>query len=639
MSDMVLLINEVFKFFPVEGIDRIGIFDEVSHSSASMISFSLDRPILRLIDIDGMEFNHVLIVHTLKNKNEFASFIKVLKKIKNPILGVLFIAEESLDSNQVGKLLVWNSLICFLNTTGNITSKFPVNMLHNIRTKDNILSKENKCLIQPYINQIFSNCPGEDRYGVKITDTMSIYIISDGHGGTLACDMATKLLPEILIKNLSVINPFPSTLGEDQNENENEDVMKAIDLSFLECDELILTEAERMINMDKAVQTEDEDDWNGNGCLGGGMGMGRGLMVSRTKFAGLAGCCVVVVIRIGSQLYIAHVGDSRAVLVSQVGNPSSEQSVIDVNKGIGGAGVVTSAISTDDDNGSISRSGRKRIRSPRGKPDRIHDRDSASTIVSTISTIKPATTINPSRLLPNGFVIVDYFLREIMAGNGGSNMKKKRDKTAMNDIEFDESVLAYSSTNDHWEVSLLTEDHMCGVAMEREAVARLSSDPCPIGPTEREFRRFGAAAPIRVGRSLAVTRALGDGYLKRKSVSQEPHSEYVPYITARPTICHGTISPNHKAIVLASDGLWNHVCATEFLGVFTTGIESSESEPATEGTVTGKNIAKILVDRCVENAASNAGISVEHLLSFEPGMGRRNVMDDVTVMVLLFHHS
>lgn len=56
------------------------------------------------------------------------------------------------------------------------------------------------------------------------------------------------------------------------------------------------------------------------------------------------------------------------------------------------------------------------------------------------------------------------------------------------------------------------------VPEERKMVSHLSSDPNPLRPSEIGKRNYGANAPDRVAGSLAITRALGDGYLKRQDI-------------------------------------------------------------------------------------------------------------------------
>ena len=65
----------------------------------------------------------------------------------------------------------------------------------------------------------------------------------------------------------------------------------------------------------------------------------------------------------------------------------------------------------------------------------------------------------------------------------------------------------------------------------------------------------------RVAGSLAVTRALGDAYLKSPLLSFAPYKKHAPYITAKPEITIRRIEKRRsflddKILVLASDGIW-----------------------------------------------------------------------------------
>lgn len=74
----------------------------------------------------------------------------------------------------------------------------------------------------------------------------------------------------------------------------------------------------------------------------------------------------------------------------------------------------------------------------------------------------------------------------------------------------------------------------------------------------------------RVAGSLAVTRALGDAYLKTPLLSFHPFMRHVPYITARPEVnCRllpskGGSLTNH-VLILATDGVWEHASGEDVL--------------------------------------------------------------------------
>lgn len=67
-----------------------------------------------------------------------------------------------------------------------------------------------------------------------------------------------------------------------------------------------------------------------------------------------------------------------------------------------------------------------------------------------------------------------------------------------------------------------------------------------------------AANPLRVAGSLAVTRALGDWYLKVKGLSFEAVEEQgVPYITPEPDVTWRVIQPGDSFLIMACDGVWD----------------------------------------------------------------------------------
>jgi len=70
----------------------------------------------------------------------------------------------------------------------------------------------------------------------------------------------------------------------------------------------------------------------------------------------------------------------------------------------------------------------------------------------------------------------------------------------------------------------------------------------------------------RVAGSLAVTRALGDAYLKTQRLSFFPYKRHTPYITARPEVNYRPIvMGGDKVLVLASDGVWERASGEDIL--------------------------------------------------------------------------
>jgi serine/threonine protein phosphatase PrpC len=70
----------------------------------------------------------------------------------------------------------------------------------------------------------------------------------------------------------------------------------------------------------------------------------------------------------------------------------------------------------------------------------------------------------------------------------------------------------------------------------------------------------------RVAGSLAVTRALGDAYLKTPSLSFFPYKRHAPYITARPEVnCRPIVKDGDKVLILATDGVWERSSGEDVL--------------------------------------------------------------------------
>lgn len=70
----------------------------------------------------------------------------------------------------------------------------------------------------------------------------------------------------------------------------------------------------------------------------------------------------------------------------------------------------------------------------------------------------------------------------------------------------------------------------------------------------------------RVAGSLAVTRALGDAYLKTPLLSFLPYKSHAPYITARPEVnCRQLLKNGDKVLILATDGVWERASGDDVL--------------------------------------------------------------------------
>lgn len=105
----------------------------------------------------------------------------------------------------------------------------------------------------------------------------------------------------------------------------------------------------------------------------------------------------------------------------------------------------------------------------------------------------------------------------------------------------------------------LTTDHSAYNPAEVSAVLRR----CNNAPRAISAGMGGGIK--RVAGSLAVTRALGDAYLKTPLLSFDPYKNHAPYITARPEVNCRLLAKGDRVIILASDGVWERCSGEDVL--------------------------------------------------------------------------
>jgi serine/threonine protein phosphatase PrpC len=106
----------------------------------------------------------------------------------------------------------------------------------------------------------------------------------------------------------------------------------------------------------------------------------------------------------------------------------------------------------------------------------------------------------------------------------------------------------------------LTTDHSAYNPAEVNAVLRR----CHNAPKAISSASSGGIK--RVAGSLAVTRALGDAYLKTPRLSFFPYKRHAPYITARPEVnCRVLTKGADRILTLASDGVWERASGDDVL--------------------------------------------------------------------------
>jgi len=157
----------------------------------------------------------------------------------------------------------------------------------------------------------------------------------------------------------------------------------------------------------------------------------------------------------------------------------------------------------------------------------------------------------------------------------------------------------------------------------------------------------------RVAGSLAVTRALGDAYLKTPKLSFHPYKRYSPYISALPQISRRTLTKseengklNDRLLILGSDGVWERASGKEVLRW----IESFYKNKNDEENVTNranipsryrrktykkKTVADFVVRRVLNKIRlARKMTSIHSLLELPKGRSRRSKHDDITASII-----
>ncbi|KAK2651326.1 hypothetical protein Ddye_018815 [Dipteronia dyeriana] len=136
----------------------------------------------------------------------------------------------------------------------------------------------------------------------------------------------------------------------------------------------------------------------------------------------------------------------------------------------------------------------------------------------------------------------------------------------------------------------------------------------------------------RIKGIIQVSRSIGDAYLKRPEFSLDPSfprfhlSEPIrrPVLTAVPSICTRILQPNDKFLILASDGLWEHLTNQE-------AAEIVYNNPRA-------GVAKRVLTTALSVAARKREMRYDDLKKVEKGV-RRYFHDDITVVVIFIDHE
>lgn len=133
--------------------------------------------------------------------------------------------------------------------------------------------------------------------------------------------------------------------------------------------------------------------------------------------------------------------------------------------------------------------------------------------------------------------------------------------------------------------------------------------------------------------NLMPTRAFGDLRLKLPEFNFHNHPSELgyrnpipkfngPYITHEPEIMVIDLTKNDHYLVLASDGLWDEISRKKAAEV----IKGKDGEL--------KSVASSLFDAALDHVSKDRGISRDFIAQAAPGMKKRSIHDDITILVV-----
>lgn len=131
----------------------------------------------------------------------------------------------------------------------------------------------------------------------------------------------------------------------------------------------------------------------------------------------------------------------------------------------------------------------------------------------------------------------------------------------------------------------------------------------------------------RVKGIIQISRSIGDAYLKKPEFNREPlYARYRlqepftrPILSADPSISVHQLQPHDQFIILASDGLWEHLSNQEAIGIV-------QNHPRSGS-------ARRLVKVALQEAAKKREMRYSDLKKIDRGV-RRHFHDDITVIVV-----
>jgi len=135
------------------------------------------------------------------------------------------------------------------------------------------------------------------------------------------------------------------------------------------------------------------------------------------------------------------------------------------------------------------------------------------------------------------------------------------------------------------------------------------------------------------------TKSLGDLRLKHKEFNFHKYDRelgYRPpienysgnYVSHVPEVQMYELTESDKFVILASDGLWDELNRKQSAQL------ASEMNKNPESDLTSKTLSASLMNKALQHAAESSGVTRHFLGSLRPGDQKRDLVDDITIVVL-----
>ncbi|WVY94017.1 hypothetical protein V8G54_033105 [Vigna mungo] len=174
---------------------------------------------------------------------------------------------------------------------------------------------------------------------------------------------------------------------------------------------------------------------------------------------------------------------------------------------------------------------------------------------------------------------------------------------------------------------LMTEPFSLGLKREEQISLYISH-------STSELPSRLSAFCLSISRSVSneVSRSIGDVYMKHAQFNREPiNAKFrlpepmnMPFLSANPTVISHPIQPNDSFLIFASDGLWEHLSNDQAVDI----VHSSPRAGS----------AKRLIKAALQEAARKREMRYSDLYKIDKKV-RRHFHDDITVIVLFLNHD